>query len=152
MQRRRLTSINGRDYTLNDHDGQRVKASQSLNDLSDSRQLTNHVQEQGNERHEAQIQHGDDAVSLTSPLREDETLGASSPDDRTKISKDEHGQRRRKSVDHHALHTRNGRQLGIREKNAGTKSYKSQFVNSNVGRGRRGWNWSGNTFPTQALT
>lgn len=76
------TGIDGRDYTLDDEHRQSVKTSQDFNNLTNTGQFSNHVQEKRNQRHKAQVQGRDGSIALSGPLREDETLRAFASDDR----------------------------------------------------------------------
>lgn len=119
----KLTSVDGGDDALYDHDGQRIKTGESVDDLTDGRQLSHHVQKQGDEGHEAQIQHSQGAVALTGPLGEHEAFGTFATDDGTEEAKDEHGKGRRQSVDDNTLNTGDGGQLRVGEEDTGAESY-----------------------------
>ena len=121
--RRKHTGVNSSDGALNNHNRQTVQSGQGTDDLANSRELRHHVEEQGDERHEAEVQHGDGAVALLHPLGQHKALGAFPADDGAQPGEDEQRQRRREGVDDHALDARDGAQLRVREEDAGSETF-----------------------------
>ena len=118
-----LTGVDCSDRTLNNDDWEAIQASEETDDLANSRKLTDHVKEQREERHEAQVQHGNCSIALPRPLRQDEAFGTLSADDGAQESEQKHGQGRRQSVHDDTLYTSQGGEFGVREQDTGAKSY-----------------------------
>ncbi|GKT95252.1 hypothetical protein Ct61P_13102 [Colletotrichum tofieldiae] len=117
----RHTGVDGGDDTLHYHDGQPVQARQSVDDLADGGQLCDHVQEQRDERHEAEVQHGNRTIALPRPCRQDEPLRGLAADDGTQDGENEERERGREGVDHDALDPRDRGELRVGEEDSGAE-------------------------------
>lgn len=123
----RLTSIDGGHNAFHNDWPETIQPSKGIDDLLQSRQFCNHVQKDryqttfilvsANEpadrfnkhlRQKAQIQGRNNPISLPSPLGQNESIGAFSPDNRAKKCKDHQWEGRGQRIDHKALNPRNG--------------------------------------------
>lgn len=117
-----LTCVNRCHNTLDDNDRQSVETSEGANYLTNGRQLSNHVQEERHQRHEAEVQHGRGSIALSCPFRQHKAFGTLAADNGSQVSKDQHGQRRCKGVNHDTLHARQRSKLRVREEDTRSES------------------------------
>lgn len=116
------TSVDGCDDAFHNDDREPVQSRQEVNNLSDGRQFRNHVKEQGQHRHEAEVDGRDDSIALPSPFGQDKALRALAADDGAEGGEDEERQARREGVDNHALHAGNSGELGVSKEDTGSES------------------------------
>lgn len=127
-----LTGINGSDDAFNDNNGKTINPGQCAHDLTKSRQLCHHVQEQCHQGHEAEVQHGNCPVALSCPLCQDETFRTLAADDGSKGSKNEHRQRRCQGVNDDPLDTSDGCELGVGEEDTGSEGCTCQHDTNEI--------------------
>lgn len=128
---RTLTGINGCNHAFHNDDREPIKTCKSVDNLSDGGQLRNHVKEQGYKRHEAQVQHSNRTISVTRPLRQNESIGTLATDHGAKKSENKQGQRRRQCVNDDTLNTGNSCEFRVREQDTGSQGCDSQHDTNN---------------------
>lgn len=111
------TGVDSSNNTFHDDHREAIETSQGSYDLTNSGQLCNHVQEQGDESQETQEQSRNDSITLSRPLSKDEAFGALSADDRSQEGEHEEWQGRREGVYQDTLDARNSGEFRIREQN-----------------------------------
>lgn len=106
---------------MDNHDGEAVEARQGVDDLANGGELGDHVEEQRDEGHEAEVQHGDGAVALAGPRGQDEALGRLATDDGAEDGEDEEREGGGQGVDDDALDAGDGGELRVGEEDAGAE-------------------------------
>lgn len=118
----RRTSVDGRDDAFHNDDREAVQSREEVDHLSDGRQFRHHVQEQGQHRHEAEVDGRDDSIALPGPFRQDKALRTLAADDGAEGGEDEERQARREGVDNYALYASNSGELGVSKEDTRSES------------------------------
>jgi hypothetical protein len=87
-----LTGVNGSDCALHNDHGKAIQSRENADNLLKRRELSDHVQEHGNERANAEEHCRNNSIALPCPFRQNESFGTFAPDDRAKCTKDEERQ------------------------------------------------------------